>query len=104
MRPNHLRTIVTQVTGGGRSVVTSRNFSSRHYELQRRGFTDEVVKKSFFDLFIPKYMLGFCTLSAWEFIQMVEYRQTLERSIEEHRGIKESKVGLRSLLRWLFFE
>ncbi|KAL0900406.1 hypothetical protein Bca101_084367 [Brassica carinata] len=114
MKFNLLRPVITkQVTQQGRSVVSSRNFSSyRRIDVivdselavrirrRRRSRRRSVATTDKFDLFRTSFAQGYCVFMFWGIVQMFEYRRTIERDFYERFGLVK-KTTLRDILRWL---
>ncbi|KAL0708157.1 hypothetical protein Bca4012_074583 [Brassica carinata] len=113
MQFNLLRHVfTTQLTRQGRSVVSSRNFSSYrringnnstpevcHTNKKKICPTDDLETSDKFNLFWTSFAKGYCVFIFWGIVQICEYRRTVERDLYERRGLVKKKT-IRDILRW----
>ncbi|XP_018454490.1 uncharacterized protein LOC108825659 isoform X2 [Raphanus sativus] len=82
----NLRSVLSQVSRGGRDVGSRRNFASYlgNSEMKggsRRRVTRQIKEK--IHLFRKSMTYGYCAVMSWAIIQMFEHRRTVEIDLAE---------------------
>ncbi|CAF2065858.1 BnaC06g40300D [Brassica napus] len=103
--PPNLRSVLVQASRVGRDVGSRRNFGSYLGNDETKGgrgrrvFGGGSQTSDKINLFGKYLTYGYCAVTGWAIIQMIEYRRTIDKDFAESRGL-ESETTFRDVLRW----
>ncbi|CAN6936659.1 unnamed protein product [Brassica oleracea var. botrytis] len=101
----NLRSVLAQISRGGRDVGSHRSFRSYLGNSETKGGRRRFVTGGGSQIneklyWFGRYMTyGYCAVTSWAIIQMFEHRRTIEIDLAERRGSK-PKTSFRDVLRW----
>ncbi|CAF2208548.1 unnamed protein product [Brassica napus] len=98
----NLRSVLAQVSRGGRDVGSRRDFISYLGNNKTKGGRTRPVTrliKEKLRLFGRSWTYGYCAVMSWAIIQMFEHRRRIEIDLAERSGSK-PKTSFRDVLRW----